>query len=931
MILGEKKTMRTLTAVALSALAMSASVVEADGIPPEQMQKIYETVRTPHKYGIVLAPKEGHMLDNPMVFRHGDAWYMLYIDFDGKGYETHLATSADLLSWKPLGRVFSRGKPGDWDSAQADGWPILLDSEWTGTNALRPFKGRYWMMYLGGAREGYETDPLSEGVAWTDDPSKPVEWRRIGNRPVLSPSDPDARAFERKTIYKSFVVEDPSRRLGGRFVSYYNAKQEGEWVERIGIATSDDLCRWTRFGDGPCIFNEGALDHGICGDPMVRKIGDDYVMFFFGCNWDGRGKGGAFDTFAASRDLVHWTRWRGPHLVEPSEPWDRTHAHKPWVIFHDGIVYHFYCAVGTRGRALALATSKPVAGKLMHVRCPDRGTWNVRTNRETEAGVEILTVTLTNAVPSVTPAFSVYVKRRQGDIDVRWHSNAWHPNVRPEWRDSVKSDFLSGLPVHSLSSTTGRNRLTLAADDAFNLRNFTCGNDERGCVVATWNVPAGAVCGTEAIFRFRVDARDVAWEDSVSSASGWLRGFYAPPTVPEAAFGPVYSSWYAFHTDVDAARMEREAASAAALGMKSFFMDAGWYMDAPADFGPYAGDWEPSRKRFSNFPDHVARVKAKGLRYVLWFGLPVIGSRSAAHARFKGKFLSEHPGLKASILDPRFPECREYMLSALERALREWGVDGFKIDFIYSMGASGAVAKPGDGRDIADSRIALRRFLDDLHRRITAIRPDVLVEFMHGHGNPAMQTYCNMLRVGDCAGDILENRSAIARMRLYSGPVAVHSDMLVWDAGDAPENAARQVLATLFGTTQFSVGLAWTPPAHQKMIANWIRFMTEHGDALRKGCFRPCHPEANYPLIEGEDGTEVVSAVYLQGFPVRIAVDKRHFVVNATGDGELVVESVREAKAVVFDTFGERKDEVLIKPGLQKIPVPVCGYLSVAG
>ena len=43
-----------------------------------------------------------------------------------------------------------------------------------------------------------------------------------------------------------------------------------------------------------------------------------------------------------------------------SESYDKTHAHKPWVIKHNGVVYHFYCAVGDRGRGIALATSKPL-------------------------------------------------------------------------------------------------------------------------------------------------------------------------------------------------------------------------------------------------------------------------------------------------------------------------------------------------------------------------------------------------------------------------------------------------------------------------------------------------------------------------------------------------------------------------------------------
>jgi hypothetical protein len=53
-----------------------------------------------------------------------------------------------------------------------------------------------------------------------------------------------------------------------------------------------------------------------------------------------------------------WTKWTGPDLIAPSEPWDQQYAHKPWVVRANGIVYHFYCAVGNEGRVIALATSK---------------------------------------------------------------------------------------------------------------------------------------------------------------------------------------------------------------------------------------------------------------------------------------------------------------------------------------------------------------------------------------------------------------------------------------------------------------------------------------------------------------------------------------------------------------------------------------------
>ena len=342
---------------ALAAMVVTGGDAGPRAVSDAEMKAVYEEVKTPFKAGMVMLPEKGEMLDGPSVFRHGDAWYMIFITFDGKGYETHLAKSDDLVNWKRLGCVFSRAGGGCWDSAQSDGWPLLLDPTWEGPNTLVKFNGMYWMMYIGGHQKGYETDPLSTGVAWTDDPSAAKKWIRYPGNPVLSPDDADARDFERRTIFKHYIVEDPSRSCGGRFVDFYNAKQKGVWRETIGMAVSDDMLHWRRVGDGPVISDGNPAKFAISGDPMIRRIGDVWVMFYFGCGWK---RGGAFDTFACSRDLKNWTKWEGAPLVEPSEPYDKTYAHKPWVIKHNGVVYHFYCAVGNRGRGIALATSRPI-------------------------------------------------------------------------------------------------------------------------------------------------------------------------------------------------------------------------------------------------------------------------------------------------------------------------------------------------------------------------------------------------------------------------------------------------------------------------------------------------------------------------------------------------------------------------------------------
>lgn len=352
--------MKVLWAGAVAAVAMSRSAGAGEAarsvlpaktdkkeVPQAVMQNLYEEIETPYKYGVVLKGEGGRKVDCPSVFRHGDRWYMVYITFDGTGYETLLAVSENLLEWKPLGKILPF-RENTWDALQAGGYIALQDHRWGGSYELGRHDRKYWMSYLGGHLAGYETDPMMIGMAWTREPSKPEPWTRL-DAPVLTREQPDCRPWEKLTQYKSNIIHDKSKALGFPFVMFYNAKTQSGY-EVIGMAVSDDMKTWKRYGNDPVVDN----GRGISGDPQVVKIGDVWVMFYFGAFW----KPQAFDTFAASYDLVTWTKWEGAHLVEPSMPWDREFAHKPWVVKHKGVVYHFYCAVGDQGRVIALATSK---------------------------------------------------------------------------------------------------------------------------------------------------------------------------------------------------------------------------------------------------------------------------------------------------------------------------------------------------------------------------------------------------------------------------------------------------------------------------------------------------------------------------------------------------------------------------------------------
>ncbi len=343
---------------------ISSNVVKRE-ITDDVMQEIYNEIKTPHKYGLVMVPSNNsYKIDCPSIFRKDDKWYMTYLIFEGRGYETWLAKSDNLLDWEHLGKVMSFSKDStEWDVNQKAGYIALQDPTWGGSYEWKPYDNKYWMSYFGGNSTGYEAGILSMGMAFSEQlPTSPNEFNRLPE-PVLTPNDSLAKWWDNSTMYKSSVIRDEARETGHEFVMYYNARGDsinpGRGAERIAMAVSNDMKNWKRFGNQPLINHH----KGISGDAYIQRINDTWVMFYFGAFW----KPGAFNRFAVSNDLMHWKDWEGEDLIQSSEPYDDLFAHKSFVVKNEGIVYHFYCAVNKKGqRGIALATSKDIGKSDVH-------------------------------------------------------------------------------------------------------------------------------------------------------------------------------------------------------------------------------------------------------------------------------------------------------------------------------------------------------------------------------------------------------------------------------------------------------------------------------------------------------------------------------------------------------------------------------------
>lgn len=344
-----------------------------------------EPYRTPYKYPDLILKGTGNKqdfdglsVDDPIVFRANGRFHMLYIGYDGTGYQTGLAESTDLIHWARTALVGPRDPASAYTKYNLAMSCILRDKNLHGSGEAIKVDGQYlaaWNAYPGA---GYETGAAVIGLARSHDL---LHWTLTD--PILTPAD--GAPWEHGGLYRPDLLLDR-----GTYYLYYNAKTDslpknegGGWHEQTGVATSKDLKQWTRYKDNPILRNGArgsttypaanplhdqspatpdSRDSRFASNPYVMKNGGRYAMFYYGLGYARPGH--ACDLLALGDDPLHFTPVPEV-LIDAGAPGtiDEVHAHKPSVIYHNGALYHFYCAVSGKypndTRGIAVARSKP--------------------------------------------------------------------------------------------------------------------------------------------------------------------------------------------------------------------------------------------------------------------------------------------------------------------------------------------------------------------------------------------------------------------------------------------------------------------------------------------------------------------------------------------------------------------------------------------
>ena len=360
-----KHTTVLLGVLSIAAACASRSALGADDsttIDAERVKKWSAPYRGWHYYPDHVIPprpnikgfEDVKMTDVPTVFqRPGDKrWYMTFIGFDGKGYQSFLAKSDDLVHWTDMRLAMGYGPKGGFDhGGVVIGAYLYEDYDIKAPRTLKKKDGRYFSLYGAYPRQGgYELRPGYEGVASSEDG---LTWQRAKDEPILSVHQKDCGKWEKDCIYQPWLVEHR-----GKYHNFYNAA-DGH-IEQMGLALSDDLLNWRRHEHNPVIPNgpKGSYNEKFSSDGKIFWDTDHWVCFFFGV-----GRGGAHVMTAFSRDLYHWTVDPDPIYKSGGNPsgLDRKYAHKISLVWNPAneTYYMFYNAVGNKGRGVGFISSTP--------------------------------------------------------------------------------------------------------------------------------------------------------------------------------------------------------------------------------------------------------------------------------------------------------------------------------------------------------------------------------------------------------------------------------------------------------------------------------------------------------------------------------------------------------------------------------------------
>lgn len=484
-----------------------------------------------------------------------------------------------------------------------------------------------------------------------------------------------------------------------------------------------------------------------------------------------------------------------------------------------------------------------------------------------------------------------------------------------------------GMPLKSMVSVTGNNTYLLALSDVKTPVSLKMRGNQYSPTIPMGIDFFTMLCGPFTTYEavIRVDKREIPFDQALYAARDWFDSLgYKNKYVPDAAKMPMYSTWYSYTQSISAEAALKECREAVKYGMDTIIVDDGWQTANYNSVYGNCGDWVPDENKFPDMKKFVDDIHAEGMKVMLWYATPFMGEFAKKCKDYEGKYLEYSRGFNCYYLDPRYKEIRKALVDEFSHAVRDWGFDGLKLDFIDCFKTNGQY---NENMDVVSVEDATEILLSEVAEALRSINPEVLIEFRQPYHGPVVSTYGNMMRVCDCPIDPTSNRVQSLNLRIISGNCAVHSDMMYWNSADTPESVAAQLWGTMFAVPQISARMEEITPDQGKVLKNYLSFWTAHRDTLMNSRPRLTICENGYGSVIAEGNDESIAMLnYVKVYEV---ASDNFYVVNLNDKEEIIVKNKtgKSFSCTVLDCKGELVSEIEITDILTEIAVPVGGML----
>lgn len=235
---------------------------------------------------------------NPSVIKKGNTFYNYYSGYNGRVWQTGLATSDDGVHWKKYSNnpVLTLSNGNAWDDSYiaANGSAIEINNE-----VYYYYQGR-----------NASSNKTSIGLA------KSVDWHKFQKeaKPVLTTGTD--HTWDSKAVADPYVIE-----YKDYYYMYYLGMDEMN-VQRLGVARSKDGVVWEKSSANPIldVGTKGSFDENGLGEPSVYFNAPYFYMVY-----TGRDAGEKRDIgLAVSLDGIHWKKqnYNGFYTDRKSGTWD---------------------------------------------------------------------------------------------------------------------------------------------------------------------------------------------------------------------------------------------------------------------------------------------------------------------------------------------------------------------------------------------------------------------------------------------------------------------------------------------------------------------------------------------------------------------------------------------------------------------------------